>query len=450
MFKDTIVYHVETYLLEPSLSAYTQHMNTSQPLAFDPYDFSQKEISGVPVYYKNLPWAPCVHIYISFNTGAFADPVGKEGLSHFLEHMIFDGSPSFTDRKAVNEWRKNETLDTWNAYTSHYNTAYHLKCLPEKLTSVLEKMTEQIFYPLLRDEDTEHERKVITQEAWGYFQNEKLLSYIREFTKKVFPGHSLSRVSSALGWPETIATLSTDDIRMWHKTHYHTGNMRIVIVGNINDSSLQSLANILSTVPHGAHHLREYEKTPLPAITEITKTADEIGLVKEQVEINISLHKDISHNPRDHEHVFRRVLQDILHEKLRDEQALCYGVHVSSRRGAHYVNFSIDIKTSEEHKTLVLQTINEHITLLTQSDIYKDRFEQIRTISLEQLRANEHDSEDIAHSATSEVVRTDGIKKLTDNLHDREKMTFEDMQTVGLYLTDPAYTVTEIILPSKK
>lgn len=425
-------------------------MTTSQPLAFDPYDFSQIEISDIPVFYKNLPWAPCVHVYISFNTGSFGDPVGKEGLSHFLEHMIFDGSPSFADRKEVNEWRKNETLDTWNAYTGHYNTAYHLKCLPEKLKPVLLKMTEQIFSPLLRDEDTEHERKVITQEAWGYFQNEKLLTYIREFTGKVFPGHSLSRVSSALGWPETIATITTEDIRTWHKTHYHTGNMRIIIVGNINDSSLQSLNEVLETTPRGTPVARKHEKTPLPEINEIIKTADEIGLVKEQVEINISLHKDIPQNSRDHEHVFRRVLQDILHEKLRDEKALCYGVHVSSRRGAHYVNFSIDIKTSEEHRETVLNTINEHLKLLIYTETYKNRFEQLRTISLEQLRASEHDSEDIAHSATSEVVRTDDIKKLIENLNDREKMTFEDMQNIGVYLTDPAYTVTEIILPSKK
>jgi predicted Zn-dependent peptidase len=364
--------------------------------------------------------------------------------------MIFNGSPSLADRKAVNEWRKNETLDTWNAYTGYYNTAYHLRCLPEKLKPVLEKMNEQIFSPFLRAEDVEHERKVITQEAWGCFQNEKLLAYTREFIQKIFPGHSLSRVTNALGWPETIATLSIEDIRMWHKTRYHSGNMNIIIVGNINEDSLQTLKEVMSAVPRGTRYIREYEKTPLPETNEIIKTADEIGLVKEQVEINISLHKDIPDTPQDHEHVFKRILQDILHEKLRDEKALCYSVHVSSRRGTHYVNFSIDIKTSEEHRELVLRTINEHTHLLIQSDTYKTRFEQIRTISLERLRANEHDSEDIAHSATSEVVRTNNIKKLIENIHNREKMTFENMQKIGTYLTDPVYTVAEIILPSKK
>lgn len=50
---------------------------------FDIFDFSKKEINGVPIYYKNLPTAPCVNIRVVFNTGAFDDPVGKEGLSHF-------------------------------------------------------------------------------------------------------------------------------------------------------------------------------------------------------------------------------------------------------------------------------------------------------------------------------------------------------------------------------
>jgi predicted Zn-dependent peptidase len=56
-------------------------MNTK---IFDPYDFSKKEINGVQIYYKNLPWAPCIHVRVVFNTSAFDDPVGKEGLSHFL------------------------------------------------------------------------------------------------------------------------------------------------------------------------------------------------------------------------------------------------------------------------------------------------------------------------------------------------------------------------------
>jgi len=439
-----------TLLLDLTLSAYTQLMNTPIQLPFDPYDFSKTEVGSVPIYYKNLPWAPCIHIYISFNTGAFHDPAGKEGLSHFLEHMIFDGSPSLPDRKATHEWRKTETLGSWNAYTSHYNTAYHLKCLPEKLESTLTLMKEQVFFPLLRDEDVEHERKVITQEAWGYFQNEKLLAYIREFTGKVFPGHSLSRVSSALGWPETVALIDAQDIRAWHKDNYHTGNMNIVITGNIDDTSIQLFKKIFKDIPAATQKSPLRENIPTPLLTEITKIADEIGLIKEQVEISISAFKDLPLFKREHEKAFGALLQDILHERLRDEKALCYGVHVSTRRSSDYINFGIDIKTSEEHIDVVKETIDAEIHTILRTENYKDRFEQVRKTNLEQLRAQEHDSDDIAQNATIELVRIQKIKTLGEALSNRETMTFEDMQNAGVYLFDKKYIVTEIVLPSRK
>lgn len=425
-------------------------MNTSTQLPFDPYDFSKTEAGSVPIYYKNLPWAPCIHIYLSFDIGAFHDPVGKEGLSHFLEHMIFDGSPSLPDRKATHEWRKTETLNSWNAYTNHYSTVYHLKCLPEKLESVLTLMKEQVFSPFLRDEDVEHERKVITQEAWGYFQNEKLLSYTRELTSKIFPGHSLSRASSTLGWPETIAALSAEDIRGWHNAHYHAGNMCIVVVGNTNDNSIEILKKIFQDIPVAPKNGELREKIPTPLLTEVTKTADEIGLVKEQVEISISAYKDKPAHKREYERLFAMLLQDILHERLRDEKALCYGVHVSSRQGTDYSNFSIDIKTSEEHIDVTKEVIDIEINLMLNTDTYRDRFEQVRKTNLEQVRAAEHDSEDIAHTSTAELINIKKIKTLKEAIENRENMTFEDMQKAGSYLYDKKYLVTEIILPSKK
>lgn len=424
--------------------------HTSTPLAFDPYDFSQTEVNNIPVYYKKLPWAPCVHIYISFNIGAFQDPVGKEGLSHFLEHMIFDGSPSLPDRKAVRTWSKTEALGSWNGYTSHNNTAYHLRCLPEKFNDVLNLMKEQIFYPLLRDEDVEHERKVITQEAWGRYQNEKLLNYIKEYSAQVFPGHSLSRVSSALGWPDTVAAISADDIRNWHKEKYHTGNMTIIVNGNLDDSLIDTLKNTFNNLPTATKKESISESIPLPLIKEIIKTGDEIGVVKEQVEISISAYKNKPLTPSEHERSFSNLLRDVLYEKMRQEESLCYGVSVSTHRSVNDLSFGIDVKTSVEHIDIVKKITHTEIENILNTDIYKDRFTEIQKTTLEQIRAEEHDSEDIISNATHQLTSNKVIKTMTQNITNREAMNFEDMQKAGTYLYDKDYLVTEIILPSKK
>lgn len=422
----------------------------STPLTFDPYDFSYTEAKGLRIYHKHLPWAPCVHIHLSFTIGAFHDPLGKEGLSHFLEHMIFDGSPTLPDRKAVREWRKTHTLNSWNAHTSHYNTSYHLQCLPEKFESTLTTMKEQVFTPLLRQKDAEHERKVITQEAWGRYHNEKLLNYIQEYTAQIFPKHSLSRVSSPLGWPQTIEHISIEDIRIWHKENYHKEMLTVVLVGNINGDVIDCTQRILSDIPQGIAKKPLQETIPLPHITYITKTADEIGLVKEQVEISVSAHKDKPSFSSAYDGLFTSLLRDVLHEKMRDENSLCYGVSVSRNRKTDYISFGIDVKTSEDYIDLVKKIIETEIHNITYTDMYQDRFLQIKTTSLEQIRATEHESHDIIESAVSGLVRNGTIKTMAEQLSEQEMTTFEDIQKAGIYLTDPAYMVTEVILPSKK
>ena len=107
---------------------------------FDLYDFSKREIDGVPIYYKNLPSAPCIHIRMVFNTGTLDDPIGKDGLSHFFEHLIFKGCPTLPSEKLIREWKIINTLSTWNGVTGLDKTYYHLKCLPEKYEIVLSGM----------------------------------------------------------------------------------------------------------------------------------------------------------------------------------------------------------------------------------------------------------------------------------------------------------------------
>ncbi len=425
-------------------------MQHTIPLAFDPYDFSYTEENGVRIYYKHLPWAPCVHIHLSFTVGAFHDPVGKEGLSHFLEHMIFDGSPTLPDRKAVREWRKTHTLNSWNAHTSHYHTSYHLRCLPEKFESTLQTMKEQVFSPLLREEDAEHERKVITQEAWGRYHNEKLLQYIKEYTAQIFPNHSLSRISSPLGWPDSIQNISIADIQAWHTAHYHKEMLTVVLVGNIDDTIITQTQHALSDIPQLTPRTPLYETIPTPLITHITKTADEIGLVKEQVEISISSHKNKPLFSPAHDGLFVSLLRDILYEKMRDEKSLCYGVSVDRNRTTDYISLGIDVKTSEEHIDLVKKIIETEIQNITRTDMYRDRFSQIKTTSLEQMRATEHESDDIIESAVSGLVRNGKIRTMQDQIKERDVATFEDMQQAGIYLSDPIYMITEVILPSKK
>ena len=85
--------------------------------------------------------------------------------------------------------------------------------LPEKYKETLNGVKDMIFNSYLRKEDLETERKIITQEAWNRFQNEKYLNYIKELNKNIYRGSIRERFFSSLGWPETISKISQKDVK---------------------------------------------------------------------------------------------------------------------------------------------------------------------------------------------------------------------------------------------
>lgn len=418
---------------------------------FDPYDFSKKEIDGVSVYYKNLPWAPCIHIRIVFETGAFSDPVGKEGVSHFLEHMIFDGSPTLPDKKSIREWSKLHALNTWNAWTGLDNTCYWLKCLPEEYDAALTGMKDMIFSPYLRSEDIEHERKVITQEAWGRFRNEKFLAYAKEQIENLFHGHERARFGTSLGWPDTIAKITKEDVLSLHENNYGIGNFFIVITGAVEDKHIEGLKNFLKDIPKVAKITRNEGSLSKPKQQRLVKRADEIGDVKEQVEISVlRIAEQRPYQENEIGSLFGRLVRDLLNERLRIEQSLCYGVSVGASVEKTYSRMSMSVRTDEKNIDLIEKEFKNIIKEVIDKK-FIERFRIIKKLYIEQIKSSEMLSSDIADNALGDISKFNGhIISRNEELKEVEKVEYDDITKFAKWAFDPEYTYTEIILPSKK
>jgi predicted Zn-dependent peptidase len=417
----------------------------------DPYDFSKKEIHNVPVYYKNLPQAPCIHINIVFNTGAFNDPTGKEGLSHLLEHLIFDGSPKFPNKKSVDEWAKTNTLNSWNAWTSFSNTNYHLKCLPEKYETALSGIKDMIFNSYFKQEDIEHEKKVIVQEIWSKLSNENYLKHKKEFVENIFHGHNHARFSNPFGWPETVTALSHEDVVNYHKKNYGIGNFFIVLAGAVENTHIEKLQKFLKGIPHVESAHEKNGTIEAPRQKRLTKTAAEIGKEKEQAEITIlRVAEQRPYTETGLIETSRKLLYDILNERLRVEHGLCYGAHVSSSTSKTYSQFSVNVTTDEKNVDMVEK---EFYTILQEikNDIFVERFNLIKKLYIEQIRAQERLSSDIVEDVVSDIVKyNEHILTLEEELTQVMNVSYTDVKNFIAWIYDPKYIYTEIILPSKK
>ncbi|MFZ2621507.1 MAG: pitrilysin family protein [Minisyncoccia bacterium] len=417
---------------------------------FDPYDFSKKVIDGVPVYYKNLPLAPCIHINIIFSTGSIYDPKGKEGLSHFLEHMIFDGCPSLPNKKAIKEWSKIHTLNSWNAWTWFTNTNYHLKCLPEKIDIVLSGMKDMIFNPLLKDEDVEHERSVITQEAWGVYKNEKYLSFCKKTLDNVYHGTARVNTTSPLGWPDSIKNISQKDVALWHRTNYGKGNFSIVISGAIDSKTLEKMGKFLKTIPQAKLERIKFGELQKPKKNFITKTGEEIGDPREQAEISFERAIATKSAPSEEIQLMTSsLLQDILYERLRTEKALCYGISTGSYIQKDFLSWTVNLKIKEENVDVVKKEFWKALGDII-SGKEKSRFDVLKKVRIDRLKSIEEVTEDITQNVLMNILKYEKIIQKEKMILERQKISYKDVVSCLKNAFKKEWTVIEVILPAKK
>jgi predicted Zn-dependent peptidase len=147
------------------------------------------------------------------------------GVSHFLEHMIFKGTPN-RDALAVNK-DFDRIGAKHNAQTSEEDTFYHVTCLPEYLPKAFDVLSD-ILRPSLRAEDFETEKKVIIEEIRMYLDNPMSVAY--DAAKAAhFGGHPLGQ--SIIGTVDSISALTIDQMREYFARKYSPANIVLAFAG---------------------------------------------------------------------------------------------------------------------------------------------------------------------------------------------------------------------------
>lgn len=173
---------------------------------------------------------------IFVQTGARDEYDAVSGVSHFLEHMVFKGTPSRTAEDVNREF--DEIGAHYNAFTSEEHTVYYAAVLPEYQTSAVELLCD-IIRPSLREEDFNTEKQVIIEEIRMY-EDQPPFRADDKIRAAHFGPHPLGR--SVLGTVESITDLSVEAMRDYFAHRYSPGNMTLVGAGRINFAELVDVA----------------------------------------------------------------------------------------------------------------------------------------------------------------------------------------------------------------
>ncbi len=187
---------------------------------------------------------PVVSVLLLYKVGSRDETERTAGVSHFLEHMMFKGTPSTgkgeVDRLTAQLGGQN------NAFTSHDHTAYWFELASDRWETALEIEADRMQDLLLDADEFDAERSVVLEElAMGEDDPWRVLT--RRVQSALFPRHPYRW--PIIGFTETLRALSVDDMRRHYGRFYQPGNATLVIAGDIaSDAALRKVRTHLGGI----------------------------------------------------------------------------------------------------------------------------------------------------------------------------------------------------------
>jgi len=218
--------------------------------------------NGIRVVSREMPDHRSVTLGIWVESGSRHESEPQNGISHFIEHLLFKG----TERRSAAQIA--EEMDAVggviNAFTSKEHTCYYAKVLDENLPLAIDLLTDIFLHSTFDADEIERERSVILQEISQAEDTPD--DYVHDlFGLDFFANHPIGR--PICGREETVASFRREDLLGFFKARYRPGRVIVAAAGNFNhDALVEDIAARLGSVRDlaepGAAGGREEESAP--------------------------------------------------------------------------------------------------------------------------------------------------------------------------------------------
>ncbi len=188
--------------------------------------------NGLRIITAERPQIESVSLGIWVHTGSASETAEDNGISHFIEHMVFKGT------KKRNSLQISEDIEnvggSTNAYTSRHFTCFYAKMLKNDVELAADVICDFITSPVFDEGEMTKEKEVVVQEIKQCIDapDDLVFDYFQE---TAFPNQATGR--TILGTPELVRGFSKDRMFNYMNTHYTADNMVVVAVGNVNHDS---------------------------------------------------------------------------------------------------------------------------------------------------------------------------------------------------------------------
>ncbi|MEE8607684.1 MAG: pitrilysin family protein [Nitrospiraceae bacterium] len=231
--------------------------------------------NGMNVLLVEVPKAPVVTVQIWYKVGSRNEVMGRAGLSHMLEHMMFKGTARYPKGAFSRTVRKNGGRD--NAFTSQDYTAYFEIIAADRVELALELEADRMRGLLLNEKEFLLEREVVKEERRLRTEDDPKAFLVESLFAQAFQIHPYHW--PVIGWFPDLNAMTLEDLKRHYDTYYVPNNAALIVVGDIEANLLlPSIKRLFEPIPKGS-------VPPLQRVVEPRQQGERRILVKREAHV---------------------------------------------------------------------------------------------------------------------------------------------------------------------
>lgn len=231
--------------------------------------------NGVRVALEKIPHFRSISLGFWFSSGSVTEPIELNGISHFIEHMLFKGTSNRSAKQIAKEM--DSIGGQLNAFTTKECTCFYSKVLDEHIGIAVDLLADMILNSTFDTKEIEKEKGVVLEELYMYKDSPE--DNVHELlSSSFFKNHPLSK--PIIGTEESINNLDKHIIIDYYNKRFSADNLVISVAGNYDEEELISLLNSkLASLPKTHKNNRVYEyKIPVKSISYKDKDIEQVHI----------------------------------------------------------------------------------------------------------------------------------------------------------------------------
>lgn len=325
--------------------------------------------NGIRVVAEKIEHLRSVSIGVWVGNGSRYETAQENGISHFIEHMVFKGSSKRSAAQIA------EAIDgvggQINAFTTREYTCFYTKTLDAHAELAMDVLADMIFNPKLDEKDMELEKRVVYEEINMYEDYPE--DYVYDlYYGAVWGDTPMGR--TVLGTPQTLSEMTPNMMHNYMRTHYTVNNMIISVSGSFDDMFFDKLEEYF-----GGYDVR----LPKP---DMPKAEFKKGIVLkekdiEQVQLvvgfdSIDIFDESVYSLLIFNNIFGCGMSSRLFRNIREKEGLVYSVSAGHSAYIGTGSFDIAAGMSPENLERVCELINNEINIIKRDKLTKDEIER--------------------------------------------------------------------------